>query len=279
MIANPHFIPLYKYKNTINFLFSKTKNIYLTAIGTDWIYVKYSSFFDYWPHMDDIFIKLKYMMMYRHRDLYLLKFIKCIIPSLYDYAEPYRLSPFKNKLSSTIPLPFETNFSLSKNINLKPKIVIFHGIIRRKFKGSQIIEKALNRVKVEFPNDVEIIIKGKMSFTKYHKFLDSIDILVDQCKSYSYGMNTLYALSKGKIVLTGFHELSKKELNIDYKTPFLIGISPSEDIIYEEIKKVILAAKIDKNYLYNMAKLSIKYVKEVHSAYKISKRYLDVLKA
>ena len=279
LIANPHFIPLYKFKDTINFLISKTKNIFLSAIGTDWIYVSYSSKLKYWPYMNDIFIKFKYFLLYKRRDLYLLRIIRRIIPSLYDYSMPYKLSPFQTKVSTTLPLPFDSKDIHIKKQKVNQKIIIFHGIIRRKFKGSEIIEKALNKIQLEFPNDLEIIVKGNMKFSEYEKFLDSIDILVDQCKSYSYGMNTLYALSKGKIVLTGFHKLSKKDLNVNFDTPFLIGISPSEHKIYEELKKIIITAKKDPKFLIKMNKLAKNYVNEIHSLQKISKLYLDTLNA
>lgn len=85
------------------------------------------------------------------------KYIKNVIPSLYEYKIGY------NQQIATECIPFPINSSkieYKENIVLD-KIVIFHGLSREVEKGTSYIEEALKLIAEKYKN-VEVIIEGKI---------------------------------------------------------------------------------------------------------------------
>ena len=262
--------------NHISGLFSfilrkKSQNIYLSACGTDEEYVKYgmSGEFEYWPF--DKCEEQSLVSTKTHKDI--VNNIDYVIPSFYDYAEPWRNSVHKNKVLKTIPLPIDTSNIKTYYPNNKDKIVFFHGLNSECKKGTKYIKQALENIKKKYPNDIEIVIDGQMPLEKYLELMKKVDVVVDQCKAYSYGsMNSLYAMSMGKVIMASFRDECKVEYDIKENIEGIIHIIPNIEFIEKKIDYIIR----NKKNLNKWGKQNRKYVEDNHDSTVIAKKYLKV---
>jgi hypothetical protein len=195
----------------------------------------------------------------------LANFFTDIIVNTYEYCLPYK--NFKNYYGSA-PLPMLINPNYSPNV-VSGKIKILYGILRKDRKGHRFINGALDLIKERYSNTVEIIYVEKVSFQEYEKMLESCNILIDQACSFSMGMNALYALSKGKVVLGG----NEKEAEDFYGMSIpIINIKPSVDDIYKKIEELIN----NPHQITHLGELSNKYTIENHKAEKVAKNYEEI---
>jgi glycosyltransferase involved in cell wall biosynthesis len=191
-----------------------------------------------------------------------------IIPIMYTYKLAYE--KYSNLLN-TIPLPINVNKVkfIPQNIEVK-KIKIFHGITRVGFKGTKFILEAMEKLKENYPDDVEIIIGEKMSLEKYLKVLEETNVVVDQAFSYEYGMNALYSMAMGKVVLSGNEPECQQEFG---RTDIpVINIKPYVDDIYNKLEKLVL----NKEEIVEIGKKSREFVEDFHSHIKVAQQYIDV---
>ena len=156
-----------------------------------------------------------------------------------------------------------------KENNIYNKIVIFHGMNRYGVKGTKYIKDAFNILKNKYPNNLELILNDRMPLEEYLKVLDKANVVIDQTSSYSVGLNGLYALAKGKVVLGGAEPEAQKSLGVN--TSPVINIKPSSESIVNEIEKLLK----NKNKIKELGYLSRKYVENVHSHIGVSKKFLD----
>lgn len=192
-----------------------------------------------------------------------------VIPVMYDYAEPYRCSDLSKefKLQPTIPLPlYLENIEFYNKIN--ERIVIFHGL-NRDSKGTSIICEALNEIKNQYPN-VEVVIDGNLPFVDYLAILKRANIIVDQCYTFSYGMNAIYSMAMGKVVLSGNEPECQREFGrIDIP---IVNIEPDSQQILSELKRLIENPKL----IEDLSIKSRKFVEEFHDAKIVAQQYIDV---
>lgn len=204
---------------------------------------------------------------YRNNNEDVLDIVDGIIPITYTYAEAYRLH---EKLLKTIPLPL--NVDKIKFIPQKVdggRLKIFHGLNREEEKGTRYIRKAMLRLKENYPNDVEILIDGRMPLDKYLKVLEESNIVVDQALSYEYGMNAVYSMAMGKVVLSGNEPECQQEFG---RTDIpVINILPSADDIYNKLEKLVL----DKKSIVEIGEKSRIFVEDFHNHVKVAKQYVD----
>ena len=123
-----------------------------------------------------------------------------IIPIMYEYETSY--SGHKN-LFKTIPIPMNIGkIEFIENI-IEDKLIIFHGLNRYGFKGTRHVEEAFKILEKKYPNKLELIIDGHMPLDKYLELMKKTNVIIDQTNSYSLGVNGIYALAMGKVVLGG----------------------------------------------------------------------------
>lgn len=188
-----------------------------------------------------------------------------IIPIMYEYEIGY--DGYKN-LRKCIPIPMNTN-----NIQYQPNILngklnIFHGLNRYGFKGTRIIEQAFKIQKMN--KFVDCSIKGNIPINEYLELMKKTNIIVDQAYSYSGGMNAIYALAMGKIVLGGAEPESLKALGFD-NSP-IINIKPNVESVLEAIEYLIE----NRNNICEMGFNSREFVVKHHNYIDIAQRYIDV---
>ena len=201
-----------------------------------------------------------------NQENYICNKVDGIIPIMYEYAVGVR---DRENFRRTIPLPMDTSsIKYSPNIR-KGRIKIAHGLLKEKYKGTDYILKALEIIKSKYPNDVEVMVDGRMPLNTYLKWLSNANILIDQCKEHCYGLNAMYAMSMGRIVLGGASRNSLKEFGLS-KTP-VFHIKPDVNQIVEQLENVISLSDSFEQMGYD----SRKYVEEFHNCDRIAKEYLD----
>lgn len=240
------------------------KTIYYVC-GADPAYLKSEEHFKYFPYDD------KKNMEYPKYNGYSLKYYKRfikridqIIPSMYSYKVGYCNS---TKLTDPIPLPGIGKY-VGKNEVSDKKINILHGITRFNFKGSKYILEALDELEKRFPQTVNVIVVEKLPFEEYIKLYQNAHIIIDQCKSYDYGMNAIYAMEHGKIVLSGAEDVAMEYLGFEgYQ---IINIKPNMNQIVAELEKIIRKNSDDISKMENE---SISFVKKYHNPIKIARKF------
>ncbi len=266
-------------KRVLRKLSKSSRNIYLTSCGYD--YALYKAFlankFDYYmfdSNYDSItryngFFFRKYTRKGTEDDL-IRKYVKKVIPTAYEYSVGYD----REVCSNIILLPFDPDVFCPTKPETSDKITFFHGLNREEEKGTKYIVAALEKLKEKYPDRVNVIVDGKMSYEKYVRAMSESDVVIDQCKSYWYGMNALAALSQGKVVLSGARDESLSAVNIDRKDCPIIPIRPDVDDIYAKMEQIVLG-KIDIGLLKSKG---VDYVRKHHYYKDVARLYLNVFK-
>lgn len=194
-----------------------------------------------------------------------------IICGLYEYYKCY--SPVFPDKTTFIPFPIDTDSKQEKEKRDSSKPVrFFIGIQknRSEYKGTDVMLRALERIKNDYPTCCEIVKAESVPFSEYQHMMDSSDILLDQLYSYTPGMNGLLAMSKG-IVLVGGGEDEQYDLIGEKDLRPIINVLPNEDDVYMKLKAIVE----NPSLIDNMSKDSIEYIRRHHNYKKVAKQYID----
>jgi glycosyltransferase involved in cell wall biosynthesis len=200
----------------------------------------------------------------------LLKKYTAVIPDLYEYSQSYREGGC-NILTKTLPLPVNTEHIKYKKNIVNGKIVIFHGVNRIGFKGTHIIEEALNKLKNKYPDKVSIVIEGKMTYNQYLVALERSNIVIDQLYNEGYGMNALISLAMGKVVLCANPSNSLKEINVNEDYPS-INIQPTVGDIFDKLSFLIKS----ENKIEEIGMESRRFIMNNFHYVKVAEKYLKL---
>lgn len=255
------------------YVFRNNSRSFLLAAGDDayfWKYgrkkLAYGPFDDFLKY--DIHQENYYMDSHRalEHNNFIINHVEKIIPIAYEYKVSYESHP---KISGCIPIPINTNkIKYTENIP-QQKLVIFHGLNRYGFKGTRHIEQAFSYLQEKYPNDIECIIDGKMPLDKYLSVMKRANIIIDQANSYSCGVNAIYALAMGKIVMGGAEPESLLSLGVS-NSP-VINIKPSAASIIQKIQNILDIRQSIPEIGYR----SRQFVEENHCYLKVAQKYLD----
>lgn len=191
------------------------------------------------------------------------------IPLMYEYAQGLRDAGYE-KLLPTIPMPINLKNIEFRENEPKDKIVFFHGLTRENVKGTPLIREALNNLKSKYPNDVSVMISGNMPLNDYLELIKNVNVVIDQAYSASYGMNVVYSLTTGKVVVGGGERECLQEFQL--KESPIIPIEPSVQDI--ELKLTNLLET--RNRIPEIGWQSRQYVEKVHNYTIIARRFLSV---
>lgn len=205
----------------------------------------------------------------RRYDKWFLSKINGFIPIMYEYAQGFRDTHYK-KLCPTIPIPMNLKKIFYEDNIILDKLVIFHGLNREGVKGTPLIKQAMDKLQQDYPNDVECIIDGRMPLDEYLLLLRKTNIVIDQVYSVSIGVNGVYNLAMGKVVIGGGEPEFLEEFGLE-KSP-LIPIQADVDDIYRQLEKLVLR----KNDILEMGKASRSFAEEVHNYKKVAQQFVSV---
>ena len=195
-----------------------------------------------------------------------------IISGLYEYDVCYRPN-FPDK-TTFIPYPVEVASPQpspkGEGAESERPLRFFIGISksRHKYKGTDIMLAALERLKADYPDKVEIVKAEGVPFSEYQEMLDGSDVLLDQLYSYTPAMNGLLALSKG-IVLVGGGEEENYEILGENELRPIVNVLPDEEDVYQRLKALIM----NPEDVARRKSDSIEYIRRHHDYIKVVKQY------
>jgi len=225
----------------INQIAKRNKTFFMLAAGDDayfWRYgkaaMKYGPFEDYLKYdikADRFFMEDDAALRFNN---YIINKSRGIIPIMYEYAKSYE---GQSKLRNVIPIPINTTKIKYKENKPGAKMVIFHGLNRYGFKGTRHVENAFELLAKKYPNDLELIIDGKKPLDEFLKLMERVNVVIDQTSSYSCGVNAVYALAMGKVVMGGAEPESLISLGV--KSTPVINITPDAASIVSNVQMLI----------------------------------------
>ena len=200
----------------------------------------------------------------------LLPLYDSVIPTAFEYAQSYRDAGI-NKITPIMPLPINLKHITYKENEVSGKIVIFHGINRIGFKGTNIIKSALKIIQQKFSAEIEVIISDRMPYSEYVEAIMRANIIIDQIFNESFGMNALISMAMGKVVICGDVSKLIQELKINERSPS-ISVQPSVDDLVTQISKLIEDKKNIPAIGYN----SHIFVKNNFDYIKVAEKYIKI---
>ncbi len=99
-----------------------------------------------------------------------------------------------------------------------------------------------------------------------------MDIVIDQANSYSMGMNGVYALARGKIVLSGAEPEAARFLGLTPDQIPVINIRPEA----EQIHRCLVDLIASPERLLEIKKRSRDFLEQFHDADHIAQMYVNV---
>ncbi|EKO3578433.1 glycosyltransferase [Vibrio metschnikovii] len=189
-----------------------------------------------------------------------------VIPIMFEYEKSYE---GQAKRLNTIPIPINTNKITYEENRLGNKLVIFHGLNRYGFKGTRHVEEAFEYLRNKYPNDLELIIDGNMPLDEYLHLMKRTNVVVDQMYSHSLGVNGVYALAMGKVVMGGAEPESLKSLGIE-TTP-VINLEPNAQSLIQKVEFLLERKKEIQQFGYE----SRCFAEKVHGHIKVAQQYID----
>lgn len=192
---------------------------------------------------------------------------------LYEYQACY--SHYFPDKTDFIPLPVLTNHDEPVHTFDNHRIRFFIGIdkARSRYKGTDIMLKALEHVVEKNPDACEMVKVESLPYAEYEKSMNSCDIMLDQLYSYTPSMNSLLAMSKGIIVVGGGEPENYEIIGEDTLRP-IINVEPSYESVCQQLEWLI-----GHKQLINQLKAdSITYVKKHHDYRKVALQYVKMYK-
>ncbi len=99
--------------------------------------------------------------------------------------------------------------------------------------------------------------------------INETHVLIDQVNSYSYGVNALIGMSKGKIVLSGAEKEAVEFMGSTVEECPIINIEPTAEDVFNKLISLLN----DKKNLRERSEGGISFVQKYHSPEKISQQY------
>ncbi|MDH0304893.1 MULTISPECIES: hypothetical protein [unclassified Pseudomonas] len=245
-VVNFYVVPRLPYLNLLFFRYLKLHNkvVTLSGSGDDPFFVKYSEqtmryspipWHEKYDRGGPYYMRGAHHLKAMHACM---KYIDGVIPIMFEYYSTFCAAGYAEKVARPIPIPIDAGKIKYSESDVKAqKLVLFHGLNRRGFKGTFLIEKSFEDLKERYPNDVECIIKGHMPFEVYLDVLSRTHVSVDQVFSYSLAMNALYSMAQGKVVAGG----AEQESSILYGDvlPPVYNLLPEQQALTAVLERII----------------------------------------
>ena len=193
-----------------------------------------------------------------------------IIAGLYEYYACYKRL-YNDKLQF-IPFPIDVDAIERVAPPVDGPVRFFIGISqqRSKYKGTDIMLDALEKLHQQYPDRCEIVKAVSVPFEQYQHMMDSSHVILDQLYSYTPAMNALLAMAKGLVVVGGGEEENYQILGEDNLRP-IVNVLPNADDVYRKLEQLV----VDPQRISTLSDQSRAYVERHHNADAVARKYLD----
>jgi glycosyltransferase involved in cell wall biosynthesis len=284
-IINPVFIPLKAERiyPIYNFIRKNNGKMFMGAFGMDYYWVKAGLDCSTFRYSDfnigssirknsdnDIYIRDWYEGEKGKLNRYVADDCDGIVAGLYEYDASYR--PYYSDKLKFIPMPINVDSIEKKSTEKHDKVRFFIGMMKEReaYKGTDIMYRALLKIKEKYPDECDIIKVESVPYHTYQNLMNSSDVLIDQPYSYTPAMNALLAMSKGLVVVSGGEEENYNILGENELRP-IINVLPDDEDAFRKLEWIIL----NKQLLPKLSSDSIEYVNRHHHYIKVAEKYLD----
>ena len=272
-----HIGPFYRYLRRFN------HSLFMGAYGVDHYWVKtcldcttfrYSDFNlgkeIRHSTVNDIFIQDWLKGEKGRLNRYIAKDCDGIEAGLYEYYCCYK-HDYSDKLRF-IPFPVIIDETDKKERTLPQRVKFFIGIQkqRNEYKGTDIMLRALERLKEKYPDRCEIRKAESVPFETYRHLMDECDVMLDQLYSYTPAMNALMAMAKGLVVVGGGEPEAYNLLGDNDLRP-IVNVEPDEENVYSQLERLVLHPEL----IPDLSKKSIRYIERYHDARIVARQYID----
>lgn len=175
-----------------------------------------------------------------------------------------------SKSHSTFHTPHST---ASPSGDKRGALSLFIGINRTRsvYKGTDIMLRAAQAIKAQYPDRVDLQIAESVPFAQYQQMLDGADAIIDQLYSYTPSMNPLMAMSKG-IICIGGGEPENYEILGEHELRPIINVQPTYESVYHELEQLVLHPE----RIPELKRQSIEYIRRHHEYLKVARQYEEV---
>ena len=277
LIINPSFFKPGATRFILDYISKYNGNIYLSACGDDYNYIKYGrgGNFKWWPFMNwsDAFTEsyLSGKSDRKHLEVIMSR-VTGVVPTCYDYSAAWMASDYSEKVSEVIGLPVAFD---QEGVNLESqsdKVMLFHGLNREWFKGTEYIRPALEQLKSDYPQRFDYQIAGGLPYEEYLKLINHTDVVIDQCKVYSYGsMNAVLSMAKGKVVAGCVEKECAEAIGMNVSDIPIIPLRPNSEYIYSMLVDSLMSVD-----LLQKKRETLSFVLNNHEASVVAKKYLKL---
>lgn len=186
-----------------------------------------------------------------------------IIPMQMEYRESLLKTRFSSKVSRVHRLPFykpqPSDGLLRRRIDSSTPLKVGHGLNRYGFKGTKVVQEAIDFIRTENIKGIDLRILPRMSLDTYLTVIPDFDVVVDQLYVESYGYNALYSMSLGVPVISSTTDRALTALGVSLN-PFIF--SPPNAM---ELVEVLIKLRDSRSVLEQHSQMGIKFVESVHS--------------
>lgn len=192
-----------------------------------------------------------------------------VVSTQYDYSMSLGQHSHASKVVR-IALPVNTDVHRYAPLPQGDAVRIYYGETRHGYKGGRHILEALRRFEGSVHSSLATIVHTpRIPFREYLEELDQAHIVIDQANSFSAGMNALYAMARGRVVLTGAEPESSAYFGISPQDNPAINIRPDADQIFEVLRGLVL----NRQRLPVIGAMSADYVARYHTAPVVAEKY------
>ncbi|NNG45153.1 glycosyltransferase [Pseudoalteromonas sp. NEC-BIFX-2020_002] len=274
--VNPFVFPgnLFPFKSSLKKIKKNNGAVFLLAAGSDAYFWKYGrEKLSYGPFNDYLKYDLKASTHHYESKKFLqlndffAKNVDGIIPVMHEYRVSYEHC---DNMTPVVPLPVNVDDIQYSENNCVGKLVVFHGLNRPGFKGTHYVREAFEILRSKYPDELDLVIDGKMPLDKYLKLMSQTNIIIDQTNSYSLGLNGIFALAMGKVVLGGAEPESFADFNI--KSAPYFNIQPNKDSIVEKVEYLLH----NKHLIPDIGMKSRAFAEQVHGHLHVAEKFLQI---
>ena len=210
-----------------------------------------------------------------------------IVTGLYEYQVCYQphfpekttFIPYPIKAPSNLPQKGEANAKEDSSDaspflgGTRGAISLFIGINRSRsvYKGTDIMLRAAQAIKAQYPDRVDLQIAESVPFAQYQQMLDGADAILDQLYSYTPSMNPLMAMSKG-IICIGGGEPENYDILGETELRPIINVQPTYESVYHELEQLVLHPE----RIPELKRQSVEYIRRHHEYLKVARQYEEV---
>lgn len=192
---------------------------------------------------------------------------------LYEYYACY--SHYFPQKTRYIPLPIVPEHERPVHEYDGRSVRFFIGIDTRRsrYKGTDIMLRALQAVKEKHPDRVSVVVAEHLPYAQYIRLMDTCDCVLDQLYSYTPAMNALEAMSRGLVCIGGgepecYEILGETELHP------IVNVQPTFESVYRAVEQLALHPE----RLPLLKQQSIDFVRRHHDYRQVAARYVDFWK-